>query len=143
MATIFKLKDRYMSDTIANAFFQDQRVLEAKKLIAEALKEHTSKITTIKTASEDLKTAYADLLDSFSGKRGGNLFYKYIGSGIGNGALVELADGSVKYDFITGIGVHYFGHSHAGVLAAQVDGAITNTTMSGNLQQNVDMFKLT
>jgi 4-aminobutyrate aminotransferase-like enzyme len=142
MATNFKPKDLYMSDTIANAFFKDQRVLEAKKLIAQALAEHTSKITTIKTASEDLKDAYAKLLENFSGKRGGNLFYKYIGSGIGNGALVELADGSVKYDFITGIGVHYFGHSHPGVLAAQVDGAITNTTMSGNLQQNVDSPKL-
>jgi len=80
--------------------------------------------------------------EDFSKQRGGKLFYDYIGSGIGNGALVELADGSVKYDFITGIGVHYFGHSHPGVVAAQIDGAITNTTMSGNLQQNVDSPKL-
>jgi 4-aminobutyrate aminotransferase-like enzyme len=54
-------------------------------------------------------------LQEFAADRGGKLFYDYIGSGIGNGPLVELADGSVKYDFITGIGVHYFGHSHPGV----------------------------
>jgi acetylornithine aminotransferase len=70
--------------------------------------------------------------------RGGALFYNYLGSGIGNGPFVELADGSVKYDFITGIGVHYMGHSHPGVINAQINGAISNTVMNGHLQQNTD-----
>jgi 4-aminobutyrate aminotransferase-like enzyme len=49
---------------------------------------------------------------------------------------VELADGSVKYDFITGIGVHYLGHNHPALLEAGVDAALENTVMQGNLQQN-------
>ena len=134
-----------MTKSVADQYFSDPRLQEAKKLIGEALEEHSSKITGVKGPTAELAQSYNDLLKDFSQDRGGKLFYDYIGSGIGHGPLVELADGSVKYDFITGIGVHYFGHSHPGVIAAQVDGAMTNTTMSGNLQQNIDsprLFKL-
>jgi 4-aminobutyrate aminotransferase-like enzyme len=128
--------------TVGEQFFCDPRIVEAKKLLTDALKEHSKKITGVKPADPDLKNSYEELLKSFAQDRGGALWYKYLGTGMGNGALVELADGSVKYDFITGIGVHFFGHSHPGVVAAQIDGAISNTTMSGNLQQNVDSPKL-
>ena len=128
--------------SVGAQFFEDPRIQEAKDLLSNALKEHSSKITEVKAADPELKDSYEKLMKDFSADRGGKLFYDYIGSGIGNGALVELADGSVKYDFITGIGVHYFGHSHPGVVNAEVQGSITNTTMSGNLQQNVDSPKL-
>ena len=131
-----------MSKTVASEYFSDPRLEEAKNLIDLALTDHSKKITKVKPGNPDLKEEYTKMLEDFSSDRGGKLFYDYIGSGIGNGPLVELADGSVKYDFITGIGVHYFGHSHPGVVKAQVDGAVTNTTMSGNLQQNVDSPKL-
>lgn len=128
--------------TNGQKYLEDPRIVEAKKLISEALSEHAKDISRVKAADPELKQSYQELMEKFSKDRGGKLFYDYVGSGIGNGALVELADGSVKYDFITGIGVHYFGHSHPGVVSAQVDGAVTNTTMSGNLQQNIDSPKL-
>ena len=128
--------------TIGSQYLEDPRLQEAKKLIEEALKDHSQKITEVRPADESFKADYAKMLEDFAQYRGGKLFYDYIGSGIGNGALVELCDGSVKYDFITGIGVHYFGHSHPGVVLAEVDGSVTNTTMSGNLQQNIDSPKL-
>jgi 4-aminobutyrate aminotransferase-like enzyme len=128
--------------TYGQKFFEDSRIQQAKKLITEAMQEQSKHITEVKGPDAELKQSYQELMASFSKDRGGKLFYDYIGSGIGNGALVELADGSVKYDFITGIGVHYFGHSHPGVIAAQIEGAASNTTMSGNLQQNVDSPKL-
>lgn len=134
-----------MSQTKASEFYNDPRIEQAKKLITEALNEHSKKITEVKGAEKDLEAEFEKLLEEFGNYRGGRVFYDYIGSGLGNGALVELVDGSVKYDFITGIGVHYFGHSHPGVINAEIDGAITNTTMSGNLQQNFDsprVFKL-
>jgi acetylornithine/succinyldiaminopimelate/putrescine aminotransferase len=131
-----------MTKTVGENYFNDPRIQEAKKLLAETLADHAKNITEVKPGNPELKEEYSKMLESFSAQRGGKLFYDYIGSGIGNGSLVELADGSVKYDFITGIGVHYFGHSHQGVIKAQVDGAITNTTMSGNLQQNVDSPRL-
>lgn len=128
--------------SIGAQFFEDPRIQQAKDLLTQTLQEHSSKITEVKAADPELAQSYQELIKDFSEDRGGKLFYDYIGSGIGNGPLVELADGSVKYDFITGIGVHYFGHSHPGVVAAEIQGSITNTTMSGNLQQNVDSPKL-
>jgi 4-aminobutyrate aminotransferase-like enzyme len=127
-----------MAKTIAEGFYTDPRLEKAKKLIQEALSEHTSHIKGVKAANPELKETYDALLKKMADFRGGALFYNYLGSGIGHGPLVELADGSVKYDFITGIGVHYMGHSHPGVIEAQINGAISNTVMNGHLQQNVD-----
>ncbi len=127
-----------MAKTVADGFYTDPRLEKAKKLIEEALKEHSSHITGVKPANPELKETYDNLLKKMAEYRGGALFYNYLGSGIGNGPFVELADGSVKYDFITGIGVHYMGHSHPGVIGAQINGAISNTVMNGHLQQNVD-----
>jgi 4-aminobutyrate aminotransferase-like enzyme len=131
-----------MAKTVADGFFNDPRLDQAKKLIQEALGEHSSKITGVKPANPELKESYDNLLKKMADYRGGALFYNYLGSGIGNGPLVELADGSVKYDFITGIGVHYMGHSHPGVVEAQIKGAISNTVMNGHLQQNTDTAAL-
>ncbi len=131
-----------MAKTIGEGFFADPRIKEAKKLIQDALKEHQSKITGVKPGNPELKESYDELLKKMGEYRGGALFYNYLGTGIGHGPLVELADGSVKYDFITGIGVHYMGHSHAGVIDAQINGAISNTVMNGHLQQNTDSAKL-
>lgn len=127
-----------MAKTVADGFYTDPRLEKAKKLIQEALSEHSSKITGVKAPNPELKETYDGLLKKMADFRGGALFYNYLGSGIGHGPLVELADGSVKYDFITGIGVHYMGHSHPGVIEAQINGAISNTVMNGHLQQNVD-----
>jgi acetylornithine/N-succinyldiaminopimelate aminotransferase len=131
-----------MAKTVADGFFNDPRLVEAKKLITEALGEHSSKITGVKPGNPELKESYDALLKKMADYRGGALFYNYLGSGIGNGPFVELADGSVKYDFITGIGVHYMGHSHPGVINAQINGAISNTVMNGHLQQNTDTAAL-
>ncbi len=131
-----------MAKTIAEGFFNDPRLEKAKKLIQEALTEHQTHINGVKPANPELKESYDTLLKKVAGFRGGALFYNYLGTGIGNGPFVELADGSVKYDFITGIGVHYMGHSHHGVIEAQINGAISNTVMNGHLQQNVDTAQL-
>ena len=127
-----------MAKTVAQGLFSDPRIEQAKKLIQEALKEHKSKLTGVRPGNPELKESYDALLKKVAEVRGGALFYNYLGSGIGNGPLVELADGSVKYDFITGIGVHYMGHSHEGVINATIDGALHNTVMNGHLQQNTN-----
>jgi acetylornithine/N-succinyldiaminopimelate aminotransferase len=131
-----------MAKTVADGFFNDPRLEKAKKLIHEALSEHSSKLTAVRAPDPELKESYQGLLKKMADYRGGALFYNYLGSGIGNGPFVELADGSVKYDFITGIGVHYMGHSHPGVVEAQINGAISNTVMNGHLQQNTDTASL-
>ncbi len=131
-----------MPDLIADQFFNDPRVADAKRLVLDALREHQSQLTGPRPPRDDLAQSYDDALAAFSDVRGGALYYRYLGSGLGNGALVELADGSVKYDMITGIGVHGFGHSHASIVSAGLDAAIRDTVMQGNLQQGAESFAL-
>ncbi len=121
---------------------EDPRVTEAKRLLRETLRDHQAAFTGIRPPDPDLRAGYAETLARFAANRGAALHYPYLGSGMGRGALVELADGSVKYDFISGIGVHYMGHNHPSLLEAGVDAALGNTVMQGNLQQNTDSEEL-
>jgi 4-aminobutyrate aminotransferase-like enzyme len=131
-----------MPSLVAQSLFSDPRISQAKQLLQSALADHQKQITGIRPPRPELKISYDELLKHFGQSRGGSLYFPYLGSGIGNGALVELADGSVKYDMISGIGVHYFGHSHPMLLDAGVDAAMRDTVMQGNLQQNVESVQL-
>lgn len=114
----------------------DPRIQEAKKLLAEAVREHRSTITKIQPPNGTLKVSYEKLLAHFAELRGAPLWFPYLGSGLGNGTLVELLDGSVKYDFITGMGPHYFGHSHPQLMESSLNAALSDLVMQGNLEQN-------
>jgi 4-aminobutyrate aminotransferase-like enzyme len=127
-----------MADLAAKALAEDPRVTEAKRLLRETLRDHQARLAGVRPPDPERKQGYAETLARFAANRGASLYYPYLGSGLGRGALVELADGSVKYDFITGIGVHYMGHNHPALLDAAVDAALENTVMQGNLQQNED-----
>ena len=126
-----------MTELLGKKLKADPRVQEAKRLLSEALEEYQSRITGLKNADPARVQDYQQLLAQCGQLRGGNLYYPYLSTGIGRGALVELADGSVKYDFITGIGVHYFGHSHPILLTSGVDAALEDTVTQGNLQQGL------
>ncbi|HMP70999.1 MAG TPA: aminotransferase class III-fold pyridoxal phosphate-dependent enzyme, partial [Pirellulaceae bacterium] len=129
------------SALIAERIKNDPRVLEAKRLILEAVNEHRSAITQISEADPNLKVDYDAMLAAFGKIRGGNLYFPYLASGVGNGPFVELADGSVKLDFITGIGVHGFGHSDPRLIRAGIDAALADTVMQGNLQQGTISYE--
>ena len=134
-----------MSELVSEKLAKDPRIAEAKKLILEALQEHTSQLDGIQPADSGRTENYEKLLDEYGGYRGGNLYFPYLSSGAGNGPFVELADGSVKLDMITGIGVHGFGHCNPDLVAAGIDSALSDTVMQGNLQTNcesVDLSKL-
>ncbi len=131
-----------MTRLVADEFFSDHRVAQAKELVLQTLAEHQGRLTGVRPADSVLKQTYDEMLSEFGQLRGGSLFYPYLGSGIGNGPLVELADGSVKYDFISGIGVHAWGHSHPMMVEAALDAALRDTVMQGNLQQNAESLAL-
>ncbi|MBI4178188.1 aminotransferase class III-fold pyridoxal phosphate-dependent enzyme [bacterium] len=76
------------------------------------------------------------LLKEVARIRGRPLFYPYIGSGRGRGALVELADGSVKWDFITGIGTNFFGHGDRRMREVALRAALSDVPIQGHLQPN-------
>ncbi|WP_437186988.1 aminotransferase class III-fold pyridoxal phosphate-dependent enzyme [Planctomicrobium sp. SH668] len=118
-------------------------IQQAQQLVATYLQSRRSSITQIRPPIQELQSSYMETLADFTDQRGGNLFFPYISSGAGNGALVELADGSIKLDLICGIGVHAFGHSDPQLTAACVEAALSDTVMQGNLQQNIDSVLLT
>lgn len=128
--------------TLAEGLFKDPRLAKAKELLLQAVEAQQKKITGIRPPIQALKQQYADLIAKLEDYRGGKLWFPYLGSGFGKGSLVELMDGSIKYDFICGIGPHFLGHNHPELLAAGLEAALSNTIMQGHLQQNIDSLEL-
>ena len=122
-------------------YINDPRVVEAKATLKKVLLEYQSRLSGPTPSHPELREDYQNKLISFGKHRGGNLIFPYIGSGLGKGALVELADGSVKYDFISGIGVHW-GHSLPDIVDASLNAALQDVVMQGNLQQNMGSLNL-
>ena len=134
-----------MSTTRHQALLNDPRVAEARALLHAAVAEHQAALDGVETPKAALVEAYKAQLEAFGELRGRGLFFPYLGSGLGNGPYVELGDGSVKLDFISGIGAHGWGHGHPAMVDAAFDAALQDTVMQGNLQQNAvshDVCKL-
>lgn len=127
---------------VSEALAADPRIAQAKRLLIDTVLDHQSDLTGIRSADPRLKKRYDQLLSEFGDVRGGKLWFPFLGSGAGNGVFVELLDGSVKYDFISGIGPHILGHGNHLLISAGIDAAISDTVMQGNLQQNVDALEL-
>jgi 4-aminobutyrate aminotransferase-like enzyme len=130
-----------MTDTFYNEFLNDPDVIRAKNELLRLFAQFQKKLTGIVPPDPDLKISYLETISEFNRERGGNLFFNYLGSGMGSGPFVELADGSVKYDFISGIGVHHLGHGRPEVVRACLDAALSDVVMQGNLQQNTQSTK--
>ena len=131
-----------MANLASEQLHSDPRLAQARQLIAEALIDAQQRLDGPKPADPARQAAYRQQLDEFAELRGGVLPIPYLGSGLGKGPLVELLDGSVKYDMICGIGVHGLGHSDSGLIAAGIDGALADAVMQGNLQQNAESASL-
>lgn len=131
-----------MSNLAAEQLHADPRLAQARQLIADAVADAQKSVDQPKPADPDRIQVYQQHLDAFAKLRGGALPIPYLGSGLGKGALVELLDGSVKYDMICGIGVHGVGHSDPGLMNAGLDGALADAVMQGNLQQNAESAAL-
>ncbi|QDT13867.1 aminotransferase class III-fold pyridoxal phosphate-dependent enzyme [Planctomycetes bacterium K23_9] len=131
-----------LPSTHADSLRSDSRIAQAKALIAEAVAEHAADLTSAQPANPDLAEHFESMLQRLGSARGGPPFWPYLSSGIGNGPYVEMADGSVKLDFIGGIGVHGAGHSNPAMIDAAIDAAIEDTVMQGNLQQHPPSIKM-
>ena len=115
-------------------------VTAAVKQVVDEVRARSAQITGARGPIDGLKESYDALLARAGVLRGRGLYYPYLGSGAGNGALVELADGSVKWDMICGIGVQFFGHSDPDLVEAAVRGSIDDTLKQGNLQSGTDVY---
>ncbi len=120
----------------ADKLMGDPRVQQAQQLLAAALQDAQAELQGVRDADPALQPAYEEMLKRLATARGGATYFPYLSSGLGKGPWVELADGSVKLDFIAGIGVYGLGHSHPRLLAAGIRAALEDTVMQGNLQQH-------
>lgn len=123
-----------MSETCGNRIKKSK---ENQSLI-DQLVENVGKINLdVNSVKEAHVTgSLEESMERVSQFRGRPLFYPYLGSGSGRGSYVELQDGSVKLDFINGIGVNILGHSHPKILQASLQAALSDIVMQGNLQPN-------
>ena len=124
--------------TLGAALAGDSSVQASIEAILDQLRAAQATITEARPPEADLVESYEALLGRAAAVRGRQCLYPYLGSGLGNGALVQLADGSVKWDMINGIGVHMFGHSHPTMVRAALESALSDVVMQGNLQFNPD-----
>ncbi len=120
--------------TVGQQFRQSPAVKGAIDAIVAEAKAKSAQITAVRGPMDGLNESYEGFMKRAAEVRGRPLLYPYLGSGIGNGALVELADGSVKWDMICGIGVYFFGHSDPDLIAAALQGSLDDTLKQGNLQ---------
>ncbi|MCA9134628.1 MAG: aminotransferase class III-fold pyridoxal phosphate-dependent enzyme [Planctomycetales bacterium] len=121
---------------IADQLLQDPRVQQAEQLLLAALADTQQRLAGPQPPRAEWAADFQELLERLTAARGGASYFPYLGSGLGDGPWVELADGSVKLDFIAGIGVHGLGHSHPRLLQAGLQAALQDTVMQGNLQQH-------
>ena len=97
------------------------------------IQEKSLHLTEPKASDKNKKEEYNRYLQSITELRGRPLYYPYLSSGIGHGPLVQLLDGSVKLDFVCGIGPHILGHSHPELIRSALQGALEDTVMQGHL----------
>ena len=126
------------------AFRESPAVAAAVDSIVAELETARAAITGVRgPLSPELKQSFDDFMAGAAEVRGRGLLYPYIGSGLGNGALVELMDGSVKFDLIAGIGVHFFGHSDPDLVRTALAASPADVVMQGHLMMNEDAIEFT
>ena len=86
--------------------------------------------------------AYGRSVRELERLRGRPLVYPFLASGAGRGARVWLADGSMKLDFIGGIGVYGFGRGDSDLLQTAVVAAAGDVVFQGHLAPGPEYLRL-
>lgn len=129
-------------ETAGHALHHSDTLRTAIETIVSEVGSASAKITGVRgPVSPEASESFEGFMERAAAVRGRPLLYPYIGSGVGNGPYVELLDGSVKLDLITGIGVHFFGHSDPELVRASVEGATNDIVMQGHLMMNEDAIR--
>jgi acetylornithine/N-succinyldiaminopimelate aminotransferase len=115
-----------------DAVINSEQYQKHKNSICDLISAELSKISAVKPPEKSEVAQYDRIVKEVGALRGRDLFFPMVSTGAGNGPFVELADGSVKYDLITGIGVNFYGHNHIGLFRDTFDSLWTDT-MQGNL----------
>lgn len=113
----------------------------AIRTIRAELERAQRELTGVRSPRAELRETLDSWLARATDVRGRGPLYPYLGSGAGHGPLVELVDGSVKWDLINGIGVHMFGHGDPELVEASIRAATSDLVMQGNLQFNAEAIE--
>ncbi len=115
---------------------------DAKEALLRAIATETLSLREMRgPRSDTLRAQYARDLEDLTKMKGRDQYFTYLSNGVGSGPFIELTDGSVKLDLITGIGINFFGHSHPALMEELVDG-ITSDVMQGNLQPGFESAEI-
>lgn len=118
----------------------------AKQTLLKTIHDHSEQLRQraaegLSASRPELKAEFEKTIQEFTRLRGRDLYFPFIASGLGAGPYVELVDGSIKLDLITGIGVNFFGHSHPKLMEELID-AVPSDVMQGNLEPGVEASAL-
>ncbi|MFT5442914.1 MAG: acetylornithine/N-succinyldiaminopimelate aminotransferase [Myxococcota bacterium] len=86
--------------------------------------------------------SYTKCIRELERMRGRPLLYPMLTSGLGRGARVWMADGSMKLDFIGGIGVYAFGHNDPDLVETSVVAAASDVVFQGHLMPGPEEVRL-
>jgi 4-aminobutyrate aminotransferase-like enzyme len=110
--------------------------------VLEVLKKETLIEEKVKSPDPERKTRASELQERMGKVRGRPLIYPMFPTGRGSGPFVELEDGSVKLDMITGIGVSLFGYHHPELVKASLQGLTRAPFMHGTLMPGQGALEL-
>jgi 4-aminobutyrate aminotransferase-like enzyme len=116
----------------------DPQVQQSIDAIVARVRAAQAALTGARPADPARKAAFDAAMKRTADVRGRGPIMPYLGTGHGNGPLVELLDGSVKWDMLNGIGVHMFGHGDPRMVAAALRAGLSDLCMQGNLTSNQD-----
>lgn len=129
------------AQTVGSQLHTSPEINAAVEQIVREVQAKSATLTDIRAANPGLKESYDSYMKRAADTRGRALLYPYLSSGIGKGALVELMDGSVKWDMINGIGVYFFGHSDEDQIRTAVKASLNDTLQHGNLQSGWEAYE--
>ncbi len=131
-----------MNKSLFSGLVESAETVKLIDSLAKEVERASSQIEGVCGPKPALEARLKESIDGIGKVRGRPLFYNYVGSGLGRGPYVELEDGSVKLDLINGIGIQLFGHSHPKLIRAALRGSLSDVVFQGNLQPNIEYFKL-
>jgi acetylornithine aminotransferase len=111
--------------------------------VREAAKALVDAVCSELTARSNLSPlAYERAVREIGRIRGRPLLFPLLCPGLGRGARMTLADGTVKIDFVSGIGVQGFGHGDRDLLETAVAAAAADAVFQGHLAPGPESLRL-
>jgi 4-aminobutyrate aminotransferase-like enzyme len=96
----------------------------------------------IRAANPERLAESQTLVERMGQVRGRPLLYPMMPTGRGSGPYIEMMDGSVKLDLITGIGVGLFGYNHPELVMEAVKASFRAPVTQGTLMPGKDFLRL-